>query len=79
MEKKVSQLKQKIHYNKIVKHIKCKAILTKLRHLHKTTNDTDTLEWKRQCMILWNMKLTKVLEHKIIIRIMKENKGGGTF
>lgn len=23
------------------------------------------------------MKLTKVLEHKIIIRIMKENKGGG--
>lgn len=25
------------------------------------------------------MKLTKVLEHKIIIRIMKENKGGGTF
>lgn len=77
--KKVSQLEQKIHYNKIVKHIKCKAILTKLRHLHKTTNDTDTLEWKRQCMILWNMKLTKVLVHKIIIRIMKENKVGGTF
>lgn len=32
---KVSQLEQKIHYNKIVNHIKCKAILKKLKHINK--------------------------------------------
>lgn len=30
-------------------------------------------------MIFWNMKLIKVFVYKIIIRIMKENKGDGSF